>query len=72
MSSKTYILTVDQGTTGTRAVLYRATAGAPVGMKSLPVRQYYPQPDWVEHDPVEILESVRTVMRDLLAGWARE
>jgi glycerol kinase len=52
-----YILAIDQGTTGSRAVIYdnngRCIAGAYEEF-----RQYFPAPGWVEHDPQEIWQSV--------------
>ncbi|MDF2984752.1 MAG: glycerol kinase [Eubacterium sp.] len=52
--SKRYILSLDQGTTSSRAVLFDSLTGQIAGMKSIPLRQIYPQPGWVEHDASEI------------------
>jgi len=52
------VLGIDQGTTSTRAHLFDGDA-APVPMASVRHRQIYPQPGWVEHDPLEILRNVR-------------
>lgn len=51
-----YLLALDQGTTSSRAILF-ARSGAVVSMAQVPFRQYYPRPGWVEHDPVELLDS---------------
>lgn len=51
---KRYILSLDQGTTSSRAVLFDSITGKIAGMKSVPLRQIYPQPGWVEHDASEI------------------
>ncbi len=51
-----YILSLDQGTTSSRAVVFDGT-GRPVSMDSRPLTQIYPQPGWVEHDPQEILST---------------
>lgn len=51
-----YILALDQGTTSSRAILFDESANA-VSMAQHPFRQYYPEPGWVEHDPMEILDS---------------
>jgi len=61
------ILAIDQGTTGSRAILFdrrgRAVASA---YEEFP--QYFPRPGWVEHDPEEIWRSVyRTVQKALAA-----
>lgn len=53
---KKYVLSLDQGTTSSRAILFDRL-GHIKGMCSKEFRQIYPQPGWVEHDPAEILES---------------
>jgi glycerol kinase len=61
-----YILALDQGTTSSRAILFdrqgRACASA-----SRELKQYYPQPGWVEHDAMEIWESQLAVAEKVLA-----
>ena len=51
-----YILALDQGTTSSRAIVYDET-GRKIAHASRPVRQIYPRPGWVEHDPLELYES---------------
>ena len=51
-----YILSLDQGTTSSRAILFDH-AGAIVAAAQQEFKQIYPQPGWVEHDPMEILTS---------------
>ncbi len=51
---KRYILSLDQGTTSSRAVLFDSLTGQIAGMKSIPLRQIYPQPGWVEHDASQL------------------
>ncbi len=62
---KEYILSIDQGTTGSRAVVYdrkgRAIAGA-----YQEFRQYFPRPGWVEHNPEEIWQSVNSSIQKVL------
>ena len=48
-----YILAIDQGTTGTTAIIFDHQ-GRPVCRGYQEFTQYYPQPGWVEHDPEEI------------------
>ncbi|MFH1723948.1 MAG: glycerol kinase GlpK [Elusimicrobiota bacterium] len=60
------VLAIDQGTTGTRAILYDASA-KPIGAAYREFRQYYPRPGLVEHDPDEIWRSVLTVVRQALS-----
>ena len=50
---ETYIAAIDQGTTSSRAILFNR-AGEIVSRAQYPFRQIYPQPGWVEHDPVEL------------------
>ena len=51
-----YILAIDQGTTGTAALLFDRE-GRVVGAADREIRQIYPQPGWVSHDPQEIFQS---------------
>jgi glycerol kinase len=60
-----YILALDQGTTSSRAIVFGLT-GRPVASAQREFKQFYPQPGWVEHDPLEILESQITVARQAL------
>src|SRR5688500_2022694 len=48
-----YILSLDQGTTSSRAIVFDRQ-GAIVSIAQKEFRQIYPQPGWVEHDPAEI------------------
>jgi glycerol kinase len=52
-----HVLAIDQGTTGTKAVVVSGD-GQVIGQASAEFRQYYPRPGWVEHDPEEIWRSV--------------
>ena len=51
-----YILALDQGTTSSRAILFD-TKGNAVVKAQYPLTQIYPRPGWVEHDPVEIMNT---------------
>ncbi|HEV2125827.1 MAG TPA: glycerol kinase GlpK [Chloroflexota bacterium] len=51
------ILAIDQGTTGTTALIVDR-AGAILGRGYAPVTQHYPQPGWVEHDARQIWQTV--------------
>ncbi len=57
-----YILSLDQGTTSSRAVLFDAF-GSVAAMGQKEFRQIYPQPGFVEHDAVEILQTTLFAMR---------
>lgn len=63
---KDYILALDQGTTSSRAILFGAD-GSVAGMAQQSFTQHFPQPGWVEHDPLEIWESERSVAAQVLA-----
>jgi len=60
-----YIATIDQGTTGTRCMVFDQ-AGRVKGWHYHEHRQIFPRPGWVEHDPLEILSSVDRVVRGAL------
>ena len=53
MSARRFVLALDQGTTGSTALVIDPDGGVRArGYAELP--QHYPQPGWVEHDPVQI------------------
>lgn len=60
-----HIIALDQGTTSSRAVLFNEQ-GEIVGMAQKEFRQIFPQPGWVEHDPMEILSTQKGVMESLI------
>lgn len=62
---KGYILAVDQSTSGTKAMVVN-NKGEILARSSKEHKQYYTQPGWVEHDPLEIYENVKTVLRDVI------
>ncbi len=61
------LLAIDQGTTSTRAILFDA-AGAVRHIARRELRQIYPQPGWVEHDPEEIWQAVVMTCREAIAA----
>jgi len=62
---KKYILSLDQGTTSSRAVLFDAGQHI-VGVAQRELTQHYPQEGWVEHDPMEIYSSQYAVMMEVI------
>lgn len=60
-----YILSIDHGTTGSRAVVYDKK-GKKVAAAYQEFPQYFPKPGWVEHDPEEIWESVKNPIQKVL------
>ncbi len=65
MPASGYILAIDQGTTGTTALLVDGS-GRVVWQAYREITQIYPQPGWVEHSPSEIFDSVMETIEDLL------
>ncbi len=60
-----YVAAIDQGTTSSRCALIDHH-GAIVAMAQREHRQIYPQPGWVEHDPIEIRLNVNDVIGEAL------
>jgi glycerol kinase len=61
-----YLLALDQGTSSSRAIVFRAD-GTPVAQAQQEITQHYPQPGWVEHDPEELWQSQLATARAALA-----
>jgi glycerol kinase len=64
--SETYIGAIDQGTTGTRFMVFDHS-GQVVTSAYEQHEQIYPEPGWVEHDPVELWEMTKTVVTRALS-----
>ena len=62
-----YIISLDQGTTSSRAILIN-DQGALVGIEQMEFEQIFPKPGWVEHSPMEILNSQIKVFEDLIVN----
>lgn len=60
-----YVAAVDQGTTSTRFMVFDR-AGRVVSLHQLEHEQIYPQPGWVEHNPMEIWERTQQVIKAAL------
>ncbi len=67
MTSNTsqYVLALDLGTTGNRAIIFNPQ-GAIAGQAYQELTQSYPQPGWLEHDPIEIWQDTCAVIRQVL------
>jgi glycerol kinase len=63
--SSTYILSLDQGTTSSRAILFDK-GGRVAATAQQEFQQYFPKPGWVEHDPLEIWQSQLQVARQVI------
>ncbi len=62
-----YILAIDQGTTGTRSMIFDRD-GAVLAKASQEFTQYFPRGGWVEHDPEEIWQSALSTVKKALAA----
>jgi glycerol kinase len=60
------ILAIDQGTTGTTSLVVDEELRV-LGRGYSEIRQYFPKPGWVEHDPDEIWDSVLVTAEEALA-----
>jgi len=63
--AESYILALDQGTSSSRALLFERT-GRVVHQVSQAFTQHYPQPGWVEHDPMELWQSQLSTAQQVL------
>ena len=61
-----HILALDQGTSSSRSIVFDEQ-GRIVAMAQREFRQIYPQPGWVEHDPLEIWATQLDTAREALA-----
>lgn len=66
MPQPTHILALDQGTTSSRAIVFNH-AGQIVATAQQEFEQIYPQPGWVEHDPIKIWSSQNATAADALS-----
>ncbi|MBD0373512.1 MAG: glycerol kinase GlpK [Pyrinomonadaceae bacterium] len=60
-----FVLTIDQGTTGTKVIVFDHE-GSIRGLSYSEFTQHYPQPGWVEHDAEEIWSGVVKLIREAL------
>ena len=58
MSLDGYLLSIDQGTTSSRALILDIQ-GNIISQKNFEFKQYFPNDGWVEHDPIEILKTTQ-------------
>ena len=62
---KNFILSIDQGTTSTRSILFDLK-GKPVFVSQKEFKQYYPKDGWVEHNPEEIWVTTKKVIKEII------
>ncbi len=65
MNEKSYILSIDQSTSATKAVLFDNNASF-VARADTSHRQFYPRPGWVEHNPEEIFDNTIKVINSVI------
>ncbi|WP_141576522.1 glycerol kinase GlpK [Actinomadura sp. WMMA1423] len=61
-----YVMSIDQGTTSTRCILFDH-GGRLVSVAQREHRQHFPKPGWVEHDPMEIWRNLERIAPEALA-----
>jgi glycerol kinase len=65
MSKNRYILSIDQGTTSSRAIIFDVN-GQILAQKNLEFKQYYPKNGWVEHNANEILDTTISAIKHVI------
>ena len=66
LNSQSFILAVDQGTTGSAAFIFDHD-GRVVATADREITQHYPEPGWVSHDPEELFQSTLAVSREAMS-----
>lgn len=65
MTEKKYVMAIDQGTTSSRAILFDHS-GQIVSVGQKEHEQIFPKAGWVEHNPIEIWDNIRSCVADAL------
>ena len=65
-TKRSYIIALDQGTTSSRCIVF-SHLGEVISTVQKEFKQIFPQPGWVEHDPMEIYASQYSVMIEAIA-----
>ena len=60
-NKKIFIISIDQGTTSSRAILFDRT-GKPIFKSQIEIQQYFPKNGWVEQKPEEIWQATKRVL----------
>ncbi|MGB1237286.1 MAG: glycerol kinase GlpK [Pseudomonadales bacterium] len=66
---KSYILSIDQGTTSSRAIIFDAS-GSAKAQAQCEFEQHFPDDGWVEHKPQDILDTVLSTCRQAISEAA--
>ncbi|KJZ72062.1 hypothetical protein HIM_08517 [Hirsutella minnesotensis 3608] len=67
-SPAAFVGAIDQGTTSTRFLIFN-TSGEVVALHQIEFKQIYPNPGWHEHDPEELISSVRACIDEAVAKF---
>lgn len=62
---KKYILSIDAGTTSSRAILFDKN-GTQISISQFEFTQIFPKESWVEHDPIEIWDTQLKAIHDVI------
>ena len=66
---KKYILSIDSGTTGVTVLLVDKKLNV-VKKTYSELKQYYPQPGWVEHDPEELIQKIKKLIHKTVKDYS--
>ena len=66
--AKQYVMALDAGTTSNRAIIFGRNSKI-VGVSQKEFTQYFPEPGWVEHDPMEIWGTQSGVAREVIERY---
>ncbi len=62
---KKFIVSIDQGTTSTRSILFDLS-GKQIFVSQLEIKQYFPKNGWVEHNPEEIWKKTKKTLKQVI------
>jgi len=65
INMKKYILSIDAGTTSSRAILFDKK-GNQISISQFEFNQFFPKESWVEHDPIEIWETQLKAIKNVI------
>ena len=65
---KQYILSIDQGTSSSRAILFDKKQNV-IGIEQVELQSFYPEKGWVEQDPLEVMDTVYKTIERLLTRF---
>ena len=63
-----YVISIDQGTTSTRSILFDHEMNA-INSSQIEFKQYFPKSGWVEHNPEDLWNTTVSTFKDVLNVW---